>query len=127
MPFWGALVRLFSGPVKAVTGPLKDVSGTAKDVTGIRKDLVEMKLVEKNLAEKKILITKPTLEDVLRYDRNLQRFKTEWEADKARQANGSDTESWLSTRWVGPITSLFVLIVLFLCLWYLIKTVLHLE
>lgn len=110
MPFWG----LFG---KAVTEPMKDVSGTAKDVTGIHKDIVDTKLAEKNLAD-------PTLEDVLRYDRNLQRFKREWEADKARQANGSDTESWLSTRWVGPITSLFVLIVVFLCLWYLVKTVL---
>lgn len=124
MPFWGALVRLFSGRVKAVTGSLKDVSGTARDVTGIRKDLVETKLAEKNLAEKKILITKPTLEDVLRYDRNLERLKREWEADKARQANGADVESWLSTRRVRLITSLFVLIVLFLCLLYIVKTVL---
>ena len=120
MPFWGLFGKAVTGPMKDVSGTAKDVSEITKDVTGIRKDIVDTKLAEKNLAD-------PTLEDVLRYDRNLQRFKTEWEADKARQANGSDTESWLSTRWVGPITSLFVLIVLFLCLWYLIKTVLHLE
>ena len=59
---------------------------------------------------------------MVRYDLNLQRFKREWEEDKARQANGSDIDSWLSIRWVRLITPLFVLIVFLLCLWYIVKT-----
>jgi hypothetical protein len=53
---------------KSVTGPLKDVSGAAKDVTGIRKDIVETKLAEIKVEDHESRITRPTLEDVKKFD-----------------------------------------------------------
>jgi hypothetical protein len=67
MSFWG----LFG---KAVTGPMKDVSGIAKDVTEIKKNLVERKLAEKHLTDEESLISKPTLEDVKRFDPQTKRI-----------------------------------------------------
>jgi hypothetical protein len=53
---------------KAVTGPIKDVSGTAKDVTGVRRDLFEIELAKLKLQQEVSLITKVTLEDIIKYD-----------------------------------------------------------
>ncbi len=70
------LLSLFTGgTAKAVTGPLKDGTGMVKDITGIRKDRVDTEIAEMNLADKRSLITKASLDDVREYDPKYKRIR----------------------------------------------------
>jgi hypothetical protein len=122
--------------VKDVSGTANDVSGIAKDVTGVKKDLVERKLAEKHLTDEESLVSKPTLEDVKRFDPKTKQIVRAADIVEDLLARKPDllprptlvvrVGLWLEEH-LRVITSLFVLIVLFLCLWYIVKTVLHME
>jgi Flp pilus assembly pilin Flp len=78
------LIGYFTGGVaKSVTGPLKDGTGMAKDITGIRKDRVDTQIAELDLAEKRSLITRATLDEVKEYDRTYQKIRVRLHANRS--------------------------------------------